>query len=46
MEQAFLASSLFVIVVRVKVSLYVQFLIKFTTVTTVKPLQSHFALVK
>ena len=45
-KQSSLASSLFVIVVRLDVSLYVQFLIKFTTVTTAKPLQSHFTLVK
>ena len=37
MKQAFLTFSLFVIVVRVDVTLYVQFLIKFTTVTTAKP---------
>ena len=46
MKQASLVSSLFVIVVRVDVTLYVQFLIKFTTVTTANPLQSHFTLVK
>ena len=46
MKQASLASSFFVIVVRVDVTLYVQFLIKFTTVTKANPLQSHFTLVK
>ena len=45
MKQASLASLLFVIVVRVDVTLHVQFLIKFTTVTTAKPLQSHVTLV-
>ena len=40
------ASSLFVIVVRVGVTLYVQFLIKFTTITTANLLQSHFTLIK
>ena len=46
MKQASLASLLFVIVVRVDVTPYVQFLITFTTVTTAKPLQSRFTLVK
>ena len=46
MKQPSLASSLFIVVVRVDVTLYVQFLIKFTTVTTANPLQSHFTLVK
>ena len=46
MKQVSLASSLFVIAVRVDVTLYVQFLIKFTTVITAKPLQSHFTLVR
>ena len=46
MKQASLASLLSVIVVCVDISLYVQFLIKFETVTTAKPLQSHFTLVK
>ena len=46
MKQASLAFSLFIVVVRVAVTLYVQFLIKFTTVTTANPLQSHFTLVK
>ena len=46
MKQALLASSLFAIVVCVNVTLYVQFLIKSTTVTTANPLQSDFTLVK
>ena len=46
MKQASLASSLFVVVVRVDVTLNVQFLMKFTAVTTANPLQSHFTLDK
>ena len=46
MKQALLASSLFAIVMRVDITFYVQFLIKFTTVTKAIPLQSHFTQVK
>ena len=38
--------SLFVIVVGIDVTLNVQVLIKFTTITKANPLQSHFTLVK
>ena len=41
-----LASSLFLIVLRVDVTLYVQILINFVTVTIAKLLQLHFTLLK
>ena len=46
MKQATLVFSFFVMLVRVDVTLYIQILIKLTTVTTANALQSHFTLVK